>query len=124
MERTGASALTVPWLCPLQFKQVGRSLSGYASQQSLVDPLRFRQAAVFQMENLIRIRNEARVVGNHQDSRFLIVSGRTQQFHDVLAMGPVQGASWFIREAEGRPFDQGSANGDPLFFATRELGWP
>src|SRR6185437_6668867 len=63
-------------------------------------------------------------MADHQDGGAALAGGFLQQPDNSLAMRPVQGAGWFVREAEVRFHDQGAADSHPLLFATGELGRP
>ena len=58
------------------------------------------------------------IVGDAYHSGAIVFAEGAQQFDHLFTMRPVQGAGGFIGKKQIGRFDQGAANGHPLFFTT------
>src|ERR1700722_2753045 len=76
-----------------------------------------RQSPVIQMEDAIHKWDDARVMRYNDDGCAVIVSGIAQQFDDLFAMAPIEGAGRLVGEEQLRLLDECAADGHALLLA-------
>ena len=60
-------------------------------------------------------------MGNHEDRLLIATRSLREQIDDILAIGAVEIARWFVGENELGPHDQRAADGDALLLAAGKL---
>src|SRR6185312_14580799 len=81
------------------------------------------QRPVADREDLVRMRNELRIMAREYERRFRLRLDAPHQRDDRGAGGAVQIRRGLIGQHDGRVLDQGASYGDPLLLAAGELVW-